>query len=406
MRRGNGRWQHRRSASGRRGRRDPRLRGRGSRFAAVPIGVAAQAEPAPGLRIDAFALVLGAWACLAVLAITAVAAARRAASPSREPVRPGVAARTVAAVGAPRSLAAGTRFALDRGRYRRGCPCGRRSSGRRSVSWWSWRCSCSRRASTTLCRRRASTAGHGRHRRRHRGVAKGDDCAPSRRGSRARRSWRRWRRSVAAASRSPGDRWPAGASGVQRDHSTEGGEGQGAGDAVRGRAGAKTLTQADRGVGDRVRIAGPQRSLTSHRRSGGVPERLRSGAARRRRALHGPGPRGWGGQRKAGPRRAARARRHTRRGDHAIAPDHRNGGQAAHSHRTDGDRACASDRRAAGRLAIFVGVVALLAVGFALVTAVRRRRRELAVLKTLGFRATRCERRSRRRRARSPGSAW
>ena len=36
-------------------------------------------------------------------------------------------------------------------------------------------------------------------------------------------------------------------------------------------------------------------------------------------------------------------------------------------------------------LAVFVAVVALVAVGFALVTAVRRRRRELAVLKTLGF---------------------
>jgi predicted lysophospholipase L1 biosynthesis ABC-type transport system permease subunit len=36
-------------------------------------------------------------------------------------------------------------------------------------------------------------------------------------------------------------------------------------------------------------------------------------------------------------------------------------------------------------LAGFVAIVALVAVGFALVTAVRRRRRELAVLKTLGF---------------------
>jgi ABC-type antimicrobial peptide transport system permease subunit len=36
-------------------------------------------------------------------------------------------------------------------------------------------------------------------------------------------------------------------------------------------------------------------------------------------------------------------------------------------------------------LAIFVAAVALVAVGFALVTAVRRRRRDLAVLKTLGF---------------------
>jgi len=36
-------------------------------------------------------------------------------------------------------------------------------------------------------------------------------------------------------------------------------------------------------------------------------------------------------------------------------------------------------------LAVFVAVVALVAVGFALVTTVRRRRRELAVLKTLGF---------------------
>ncbi len=37
-------------------------------------------------------------------------------------------------------------------------------------------------------------------------------------------------------------------------------------------------------------------------------------------------------------------------------------------------------------LGVFVAVVALVAVGFALVTAVRRRRRDLAVFKTLGFR--------------------
>jgi ABC-type antimicrobial peptide transport system permease subunit len=37
-------------------------------------------------------------------------------------------------------------------------------------------------------------------------------------------------------------------------------------------------------------------------------------------------------------------------------------------------------------LALFVAVIALVAVGLALVSSVRRRRRELAVLKTLGFR--------------------
>src|SRR6185436_6971359 len=89
-----------------------------------PIGVAAQAEPAPGLRMDAFALGVGVMGVLlAVLAITVVAAARVARlSPSRVPLRPGVAVRAVAAVGAPPTLAAGTQFALDRGRYRRALP--------------------------------------------------------------------------------------------------------------------------------------------------------------------------------------------------------------------------------------------------------------------------------------------
>jgi ABC-type antimicrobial peptide transport system permease subunit len=36
-------------------------------------------------------------------------------------------------------------------------------------------------------------------------------------------------------------------------------------------------------------------------------------------------------------------------------------------------------------LAVFVAVIALVAVGLALVSSLRRRRRELAVLKTLGF---------------------
>ena len=36
-------------------------------------------------------------------------------------------------------------------------------------------------------------------------------------------------------------------------------------------------------------------------------------------------------------------------------------------------------------IAAFVAVVALVAVGYALVTAVRRRRRDLAILKTLGI---------------------
>ena len=56
------------------------------------------------------------------------------------------------------------------------------------------------------------------------------------------------------------------------------------------------------------------------------------------------------------------------------------------AHAARGDRPRRSDPRVAGRRwPSFVAVVALVAVGLALVSSLRRRRRELAVLKTLGF---------------------
>ena len=90
-----------------------------------PIGVARDAEPSSGLRMDALPLVVGALVLLVtVVVVTVVAASRmtRLVTRSVELRRPGVAARTASSIGAPPTVTAGTHFALDRGRYRRALP--------------------------------------------------------------------------------------------------------------------------------------------------------------------------------------------------------------------------------------------------------------------------------------------
>ena len=90
-----------------------------------PIGVARDAEPSPGLRMDVLPLVVGALVVLVtVVVVTGVAATRmtRLATRSLEPRRPGAAARATSGIGAPPTVTAGTHFALDRGRYRRALP--------------------------------------------------------------------------------------------------------------------------------------------------------------------------------------------------------------------------------------------------------------------------------------------
>jgi ABC-type lipoprotein release transport system permease subunit len=357
-----------------------------------PIGVAAQAEPAPGLRMDAFALGLGAvGVLLAVLAIAAVAAARvaRLSVHSRGPVRPGVAARAVAAVGAPPTAAAGTQFALDRGRYRRALPV--RSSlvgstfgimvvvavlvfsasleqlvSTPSAYGWTW----------------DTTAGDTTAR------ARGDDCAPIT----TRLTSSPELAAVASICNSgveidgrPLEGWGfRQLSGTIRPKTVKGRP-----PATRSEValGAETLSQAHLEVGDRVRITGPDRSRTYRIVGQAVlpslsdPQPLADGAVFTARGLArlGTAAGGWNLVVRLAPgisraEAISRLRPIAGVGRTPLTP----------TVPVEIDRV----RRIDGlpiALAAFVGVVALLAFGFALVSTVRRRRRDLAVFKTLGF---------------------
>ncbi len=92
-----------------------------------PIGVAAKAEPDPGIRLDAAAIGLG------LLVLVGCGPGRRARSPGcarrarrrgrvRRPPGPSVSARLSAEWGAAPPAAVGVRFALDRGRQRHALP--------------------------------------------------------------------------------------------------------------------------------------------------------------------------------------------------------------------------------------------------------------------------------------------
>ena len=130
-----------------------------------PIGIAAEAEPDPGIRVDSLALAIGAAVVLLVVLAISVVAAARTARASRVPFE-----RRRAQVWRREQSPSSAR----RRRWPRGCgsrstragpgPGSRsapRSSGRRSESWLWSRCWCSRRASITSCRRRRRTGGHG-----------------------------------------------------------------------------------------------------------------------------------------------------------------------------------------------------------------------------------------------------
>ncbi len=151
--------------------------------------------------------------------------------------------------------------------------------------------------------------------------------------------------------------------------------------------GADTLAAAGRAVGDRVRVTGPDRTST-YRIVGQTvvpsladPEPLADAAVFTAAGLArlGDANGGWDFVVRFAPGV-----------DHAQAmPALRAIGGTAGTPLTPSvpveiDRV----RRIDGlpiALAAFVAVVALVAVGFALVTTVRRRRRDLAILKTLGF---------------------
>ena len=99
-----------------------------------PIGVAAKAEPDPGIRFDATSigvgfLVIGG----SVLLVAVIAGLRtaRATRPRAQAVTPSLPARATAESGAPPPVAVGVRFALDRGVSATRSRCGRR--------WWDLR---------------------------------------------------------------------------------------------------------------------------------------------------------------------------------------------------------------------------------------------------------------------------
>ena len=91
--------------------------------ALFPIGVARQAEPDPGVHIDALVTGLGFLAVVVVVVVVGglaafVAGAR--AAPAR--ARPSIPSQAAAAMGLPPSMATGIGFALERGRVQGGVP--------------------------------------------------------------------------------------------------------------------------------------------------------------------------------------------------------------------------------------------------------------------------------------------
>jgi ABC-type lipoprotein release transport system permease subunit len=94
---------------------------------ALPLGIARIAEPDPGFNIDAFALGVGAVAVIgAIVALTALpawrAASGGAASRLGGSVEPARAGSVMARIGAPTSIVAGAQLAFARGRGRLSVP--------------------------------------------------------------------------------------------------------------------------------------------------------------------------------------------------------------------------------------------------------------------------------------------
>lgn len=95
-----------------------------------PIGAVRQIDPAPGLHTDALVLAVGLGLLVVVLAVlalgfTALLVRRRAARPSDdEPVRPSRVAQAATQMGLPASGVMGIRFAFERGGSRNSVPVG------------------------------------------------------------------------------------------------------------------------------------------------------------------------------------------------------------------------------------------------------------------------------------------
>jgi len=88
-----------------------------------PFGVFRFAEPSPGLRFDALPMIVGPFAIVAfALCIAAIPAWRSATVSDRSTQRPSRSAALVATWGMPASAVAGVRLALERGRGRTAVP--------------------------------------------------------------------------------------------------------------------------------------------------------------------------------------------------------------------------------------------------------------------------------------------
>jgi hypothetical protein len=357
-----------------------------------PIGVAGEAEPDPGIRIDAPTLLFGALAIvLVVTAVCVVAALRTAGVGRREraPSRPGVAGRTVAELGAPPPVAAGMRFALDQGSARPALPV--RSSlvgavfgilvvvavmvfsaslehlvSTPAAYGWMW--------DTTAGDLQAKPSDN--------------DCGPIA----TRLVDERVVSAVASICTSTVeiDGAPVTASGFGHlrgriEPRIVEGRAPATGDEVA--LGAETLQSAGLAVGDEVRITGPERAST-YRVVGQAlmpvlsdPAPLADAAVFTAPGLArlGDANGGWTFVVRfaAGVDRADAVRRlRVVGGTDGRALNPTVPAEIDRVHRINGLPIA---------LGVFVAVVALVAVGFALVTAVRRRRRDLAVFKTLGF---------------------
>ena len=355
-----------------------------------PIGVAGKAEPDPGIRLDGVTVGVGFVAVVVVVLVIALLAGlrtARATGPVQEASRPGVAARIAQQSGTRPPIAVGVRFALDPGHQRRALPV--RSSlfgaafgvvvvvavlvfsagldhliATPAEFGWTW--------DLTAYDTKAEPQ-HGdcsSLTTRFTRVAGITDVASVCNGS------------VEVAGR-PVTGWGY--------YEIRGNIGPAV---VTGRAprtddevalGAKTLGAVHRSVGDTVRVAGASGSKMfrivgqAAFPSLSDPEPLADGAAFTARGLNRLGANGgWNIVVRLAPgaNRAQLARE--------VAPPKGLGGDVGSTVPTEIDRV----RQIRGlpvALAAFVAVVALVAVGLGLVASVRRRRRELAVLKTLGF---------------------
>ncbi len=356
-----------------------------------PIGVAAKAEPDPGLRVDGAIIGIGLIVIAGSVAVLAVAAGlrtARATRPRAEAVAPSLSARATAEAGAPPPVAVGVRFALDRGRQRHALPV---------------RSSLLGAAFGVLVVVAVLMFTSGLHHLVHTPAQygwtwdlvgydqpasppSGRDCGPITTTLTADRSFSAVA-SVCSSGVDVGGR-PVTAWGFQQLRGSVQPE------IVDGRAphtdgevalGADTLAALGQHVGGRVRITGEARSANFRIVGQAVlpgitdPEPIADGVALTSAALDRLGASGgWNFVVKLAPGVDRDAAIRAQRKASVF------GGPITPTLPAEIDRV-RQIRRLPLALAVFVAVIALVAVGLALVSSLRRRRRELAVLKTLGF---------------------